>query len=388
MRLLRAWVAHLLLAAPLAVHAVADEALPSYPRPPHRPWTFPFHDLQFGDTGSLADATEAIGSESNQCARWMAENSDIISSMSLLNLTLPGSHDSAAYDLNGHIMPGELPWAIRQILLVAESLGLPPEQYIIKWSESQSLKLPEQLRSGIRFLDLRAGYNGSMWVACHTAEGPPVQQLFEAIDDFLNNHEQEVLVVELTHTFNGEDQLSQLASVISQKLGHHIAPCCGLERTMQEFWDDGRRLVFVSSVPCKDTCLWWPPEAIHNSYANTDEMDVMWYYNQDVLDLYRLNTTSLFKLSWTLTPQVTTLLHGLFAYPSTLAELAQQANRLLPDFIDAALAEGRTGFPQILIADEFQDSYLVLLSLRRNQLRPCKYLAHADSSMLHQVDTR
>lgn len=232
---------------------------------------------------------------------------------------------------------------------------------------------------------------------------------------------------------------------------------------MQEYWKDGRRLVFVSSVPCGDACLWWPPQTIHNSYANSDELDVMWYYNQDILDEYRLNTTRLFKyvpplqmhmhqpvansvsvvsttqkhnfcrspchvhmnmyktftscvssetslatsnadwnreqamrsstprlvlcrMSWTLTPHITTLLHGLFAYPSSLADLASRANRLLPDFIDAALAEGRTGFPQILIADEFQDrSYLVLLALRRNRLRPCKYLSLTDSSVLSQV---
>ena len=89
--------------------------------------------------------------------RWMAQNSDRIKNTPLLNLTLPGSHDSAAYDLNGHIMPGQLPWALRQLLIAAETLGLPPERYIIKWSEAQSLSLAEQLQNGIRFVDLRAG---------------------------------------------------------------------------------------------------------------------------------------------------------------------------------------------------------------------------------------
>lgn len=91
----------------------------------------------------------------------MAQNSESIKHKTLLNLTLPGSHDSAAYNLNGHILPGQLPWAIRQILIIAESIGMPPERYIIGWSEAQALTLAEQLQNGVRFLDLRAGRSPS-----------------------------------------------------------------------------------------------------------------------------------------------------------------------------------------------------------------------------------
>lgn len=87
------------------------------------------------------------------------------------------------------------------------------------------------------------------------------------------------------------------------------------------------------------------------------------------------------RMSWTLTPQITTLLHGLFAYPSSLAELASKANTLLPDFIDTALAEGRSEFPQILIADEVQDSDIVLMTLHMNRLHSCKYVPMSRSAL-------
>lgn len=64
---------------------------------------------------------------------------------------------------------------------------------------------------------------------------------------------------------------------------------------MEEFWEDGRRLVFVSSVPCEEPCPWWPPETIHNTYADSDELQVMWFYNRGVLNDYSLNDTQLFK---------------------------------------------------------------------------------------------
>lgn len=70
---------------------------------------------------------------------------------------------------------------------------------------------------------------------------------------------------------------------------------CSLDRTMESLWEDGRRLVFVSSVPCEGQCLWWPPGTVHNSYANSDTLEVMWFYNRGILEDYRLNATQLFK---------------------------------------------------------------------------------------------
>lgn len=53
-----------------------------------------------------------------------------------------------------------------------------------------------------------------------------MSQIFNAINEFLNSNEKEVLVVELTHTYNGKGQLSDLVSLISNTLGHHLTPCC------------------------------------------------------------------------------------------------------------------------------------------------------------------
>lgn len=60
-----------------------------------------------------------------------------------------------------------------------------------------------------------------------------MSSIFDAIAEFLNQHRQEVLVVELTHTYNGQDELAELASMISESLGHHIAPCCRCARPLR-----------------------------------------------------------------------------------------------------------------------------------------------------------
>lgn len=54
-----------------------------------------------------------------------------------------------------------------------------------------------------------------------------MRQLFQAIDVFLNRTTHEIVVVELTHIYNAEDeQQATLAQMMMDMLGHHIAPCC------------------------------------------------------------------------------------------------------------------------------------------------------------------
>jgi hypothetical protein len=87
----------------------------------------------------------------------MGDNDDKLASKSLLNISLPGTHDSASYHLTRRIMPGTLPWPLDTVVQLATDAGLSTAEYIIKWSQSQRFNIGEQLRHGIRYFDLRAG---------------------------------------------------------------------------------------------------------------------------------------------------------------------------------------------------------------------------------------
>jgi hypothetical protein len=60
---------------------------------------------------------------------------------------------------------------------------------------------------------------------------------------------------------------------------------------------------------------------------------------------------------------------GLIGPPSTLIELADTANPLLPDFVDMMLLEHKTHLPHIVIADDFQTALLVPTMLHVNDLQ-------------------
>lgn len=75
------------------------------------------------------------------------------------------------------------------------------------------------------------------------------------------------------------------------------------------------------------------------------------------------------RLSWTLTPHLTTFARGLLAEPSTLVELAAMGNPLFPDFVDAIVRERHRAYPQVMIADDFQTAFLVPMVLHLNDRR-------------------
>jgi hypothetical protein len=89
------------------------------------------------------------------------------------------------------------------------------------------------------------------------------------------------------------------------------------------------------------TQLWYGSSMI-NSYANSDSLAQMTAYNwQQVLhfnSLPSLPTAALYKLSWTLTPQASTIFDSLLPHkPKSLRELADIGNSGLSGFASTVL---------------------------------------------------
>lgn len=113
----------------------------------------------------------------------MTDNEAALAHRTLHDVTLPGSHDSASFYLDRKIMPGSLPWPLNDIVQVATDIGVSTADYIIKWSQSQTLDIAEQLNAGVRYFDLRAGValahalhwsgDGILTYACSYGWPPP-----------------------------------------------------------------------------------------------------------------------------------------------------------------------------------------------------------------------
>lgn len=300
---------------------------------------------------------------------WMGDHATVLANRSLLNLTLPGTHDSAAYEMTLQVMPGSLPWPLAQLLQIAAQSGLPLGEFIIHWAISQDQSVRQQLEAGVRFLDLRAGFNGSHWVTCHSMVGPVLFPVLVQIAEFLEAHPREVLVVEMTHIYNaGIDLEAVLARLIQRVLGKYMLPCCRADMTFEAMWRQRAQLIFVTSLEPRNGEPWWPPASIWGGYANSDDVETMYNYNLRQLSSETVGEHHFNKLSWILTPQLTTLAKSLFEPPATLIDLADTANPLLGDFVDAALEARPILLPQIIIADHYEMADIVAMALQASGL--------------------
>mmetsp|Transcript_48493 Transcript_48493/g.146290 ORF Transcript_48493/g.146290 Transcript_48493/m.146290 type:complete len:226 (-) Transcript_48493:673-1350(-) len=119
---------------------------------------------------------------------WM---STLDANTSLADLTIPGTHHSGAYALSTTVNPNDPEYAI----LEEASYGLPDKvvsPWVCRFSLTQSLSLSEQLRAGIRYLDLRIDFDSETetFRTFHILFGPNAEVLFGQIAGFLKKIQQ------------------------------------------------------------------------------------------------------------------------------------------------------------------------------------------------------
>lgn len=131
----------------------------------------------------------------------------------LMDLALPGTHDSLTYDLSSTVaddandMP---PWASVLLHVFHDDVKLLGE-FIRRHAQTQVLTAREQLEAGARFLDIRLVYtsppNKSLgrrdWYSLHMVQSnQPARVYLDEVADFLRTHPDEVVVLFLSRHGN------------------------------------------------------------------------------------------------------------------------------------------------------------------------------------------
>jgi hypothetical protein len=96
----------------------------------------------------------------------------VLANRTLYDVTLPGTHDSAAYLLYEQLDPDIDSELLQRLIEWAIELGIPVWDLMEGWALCQTRTLAEQLAGGVRSLDLRAAWDGTQWVAIHFLLGP------------------------------------------------------------------------------------------------------------------------------------------------------------------------------------------------------------------------
>ena len=296
-------------------------------------------------------------------ADWMAEDAASLYARTPHEVTLPGTHDSGAYWLTKQTIPdARFPpaWAAAAIA-AAERLGVPVDDIITKWALTQSADVGAQLRAGFRYLDLRAGWNGTAWCVHHAEVGVPMRVVLADLAAFVKRHRGEFVVAQVSHLDGapaGEKtrRVKELKTFLKNALRRHLVPvrvtgdgALELNDTIGEMVARDERVLVVfgdgdyssrramtsraaNGAPANDAAandaFLWPPRALHNGWADTDNPEALLRFAKE--ETIRFNAGgggfgepgSLFKLSWTLTAQTATVLESVLpGRPKSLREL-------------------------------------------------------------------
>jgi len=350
---------------------------------------------------AFAGSAAAVLAPTPAAASWMSD----YSTRSFGELVIPGTHDSATRYLSSELLPddGQLPKWVRDAIRIAEAAKIPIDQLVRRWAKAQSLDVGEQLERGVRYVDLRAGWDkpSGAWKIHHALTGQLVDEVLEQVKVFLTKHTSEVVIVELSHFFGkpSEDDVERLAQATQEIFGELVKPFNGDTASLYsmkigtDFVAKNQRVLVVfedDAVGAKYS--FWPGRTLTNTYADTDDPRRMYAFNREVVMAFNDKETfredALLKLSWTLTTQAQTILASLNIFennPHSLLELAAwKANPGLSHFI-AEASLYHCSIAHIIVIDDLEHSNLLDAVLALNgrgmeEKGECLWHAHNERS--------
>jgi hypothetical protein len=333
------------------------------------------------DAGTASGRSAAV-----DLSRWM-QHARFAPGTTLQNVTLPGTHDSGAYNLSSEIAPGTMSPQLQALYELAEKLGVPIGKDVIQpWAKAQQRSLYEQMRGGIRYFDIRCcwDYKSATWRTFHYAMGHAVLSvLLRDVHRFMQEHTGEIVVLEISH-MQGNATLRNkldLARDVQALFGAMLYPRTrGFTATLQQMVQSGERvLVSISDAAAiQNNTRFFFGDTIINTYANSDVLSTMMAYNnarvQDFVTQYYSAggyANHLYKVSWTLTPSADTILGSLRpGAPRSLHQLSAIANKQLGAWAGTIQQRYKNAYPRlgnIVIVDTFEESAVTRIVQQQQQ---------------------
>ncbi|KAK7105920.1 PI-PLC X domain-containing protein 3-like [Littorina saxatilis] len=235
------------------------------------------------DSGSLSQqAAEGDASSNNDktagLADWMEKLPSHFLDVPLHNLAIPGSHNSGSYELRKEW--GLSPDADQSLknMTSIPLIGPMALDIILRWSKCQSLSVLQQLKAGVRFLDFRVAYHTpteELYVV-HSFYGPKVSTVMEEVKTFLDEHKDEVVLMDFNHFYDMElENHLQLITYLLFVFDGVLCPYSSLNAlTLRSMREKGQRaVIFYQDSSGLDFGDLWPKHTILSAWANTMKVE-------------------------------------------------------------------------------------------------------------------
>ena len=186
---------------------------------------------------------------------WMSDLKNSIEKIKLRDLIIPGTHDSACYDM-------KFPLAI-------------------SWTQTQSETFQNQLLDGIRYFDLRTEYvKGSQdkfhfvhntWLTTMT-----VSQFLQLVKIFVSSY-QEVIILDFNHFYSFNATIhDELIALIVKSMGNDMAPITFTQNvTIGKMWNQKKHVIVAytgkaKSLKNRNNIKLWP--TIRSIWPDVDKV--------------------------------------------------------------------------------------------------------------------
>ena len=350
--------------------------------------------------GSATCGTEEVSYRPD----WMKEMGARLMNAKVGEVIWPGTHDSGAhceqFDFSKVV---HTHWLRFIGTYMIRYLGQGPKQFASDWSRAQGLNIRQQLKHGVRFLDLRVSKcrQDSRYYMVHTFCGPPLKDVLVEIHDFLTEHRGECVLVSVVPVCDVDH--IELHGVFERHLGefllkreresYQISP---LSLTLSHLTEKGRLVVFyklpamfgyMENVPC-----FWDSRSIHAPFVQsldpttkeTHQLENFTTFSQNYHKPADRRHKHLFHFMYALIPTLGQILKSadVFKYlisPESrsklrsLQECAQVLNPKLGRFVERverhAVSEQCQDMGVILSVDFVEESDLIQLVISLNQSR-------------------
>ena len=273
--------------------------------------------------------------ERQELSNWMGQ---LIPNHARINdVVIPGSHDSATSDLDHFRLPMIFqPSAAIKIL-------------INRFARTQGRNIGEQLKHGIRFLDLRITSQEHRGFVLHhgAAMGSKIDETMKQIDEFTKAHPKEAVFVKIElDSWMTKEEKDALCLQLTQQFSEKLFPSADTDMRMHpgditfgQMRQAKRNLMFILEDK-GESGDYKPPEAVRDFFwdwnkhissrwANTADSETLWQRNTEFMNETKdesLMTVSQLQMTAAFNP-IKKPLEALRGAWQGLKHLAKQSNK-------------------------------------------------------------
>ena len=261
--------------------------------------------------------------------QWMRDFYPWLRKKRLYELTLPGTHQSGAYNLDPTQVAPNFPWDTMDRMCGWLPDWMTLRSFIIKCADkalvaqaqdfgtSQTLRIGEQLREGIRFFDLRVGANNKNLYVYNGLVGDSAFRVLSEFEEYIANVERELVIIAPSQMGSMSHQNHvQFLNMIADKLGPYLLTYdenLDLKRArLRQLVDHGPRIIvfYDDDYIAQNPTPWvWPKsmapgaqsDFMYGSTSQTVDPDAMEQDQAKKLTGFAGGPEGLFQLRWVLT---------------------------------------------------------------------------------------